>query len=66
MRCARPRGGTSRELMWRAGVAVAEEALARYPDAQRFCAWCGGGANGGDGIVAAQALRGAGRDAAVY
>ena len=54
------------DLMWKAGVAVAEEALARYPDAARFCAWCGTGANGGDGIVAAQTLRGAGRDAAVY
>ncbi len=58
--------GPSFDLMWKAGVAVAEEAAARFPDAAHFCAWCGTGANGGDGIVAAQALRGAGRHATVY
>src|SRR5437870_5439671 len=40
------------ELMARAGRAVAEEALRRFPDATRFVAVCGGGANGGDGRVA--------------
>jgi NAD(P)H-hydrate epimerase len=58
--------GPTFDLMWRAGVAVAEEAAARYPDAARFSVWCGTGANGGDGFVAAQALRGAGRDATIF
>src|SRR6187549_1197698 len=35
-------------LMDRAGRAVAQEALRRYPDARSFGAVCGGGANGGD------------------
>lgn len=50
-------------LMERAGRAVAEEALRRYPDARRFGAVCGGGANGGDGRIALQVLRAAGREA---
>ena len=37
------------ELMERAGRAVAEEAMRRFPEARRFVAVCGGGANGGDG-----------------
>ena len=45
-------------LMERAGRAVAEEALRRYPDARSFGAVCGGGANGGDG---ADRARGAAR-----
>src|SRR5437762_3118821 len=48
-------------LMERAGRAVAEEALRRYPDARSFGAVCGGGANGGDGRIALEALRAAGR-----
>lgn len=48
-------------LMERAGRAVAEEALRRYPDARSFGAVCGGGANGGDGRIALDVLRGAGR-----
>jgi ADP-dependent NAD(P)H-hydrate dehydratase / NAD(P)H-hydrate epimerase len=51
------------ELMERAGRAVAEEALARYPDARRFAAVCGKGANGGDGRIALRVLREAGREA---
>src|SRR3954469_23575747 len=51
-------------LMARAGRAVAEEALRRYPDARSFGAVCGGGANGGDGRVALEVLRAAGRGAA--
>jgi hydroxyethylthiazole kinase-like uncharacterized protein yjeF len=51
------------ELMERAGRAVAEEALARYPDARRFAAVCGKGANGGDGRIALRVLREAGRQA---
>ena len=36
------------ELMVRAGRAVAQEAMTRFPDAGSFSAVCGGGANGGD------------------
>jgi ADP-dependent NAD(P)H-hydrate dehydratase / NAD(P)H-hydrate epimerase len=50
-------------LMDRAGRAVAEEALRRYPDARSFGAACGGGANGGDGRIALDVLRAAGRTA---
>jgi NAD(P)H-hydrate epimerase len=51
------------ELMERAGAAVAREALRVFPDARRFAVVCGGGANGGDGRIAARVLREAGRDA---
>ena len=40
------------ELMARAGRAVAEEAMRRFPDARIFTAFCGKGANGGDGRIA--------------
>jgi NAD(P)H-hydrate epimerase len=50
-------------MMERAGRAVAEEALRRYPDARSFGAVCGGGANGGDGRIALEVLRAAGRTA---
>jgi NAD(P)H-hydrate epimerase len=50
-------------LMDRAGRAVADEALRRYPDARSFGAVCGGGANGGDGRIALEVLRAAGRKA---
>ena len=49
--------------MERAGRAVAEEALRRLPRRARFVAVCGGGANGGDGRIAARGARG-GRHAA--
>lgn len=55
--------GTADELMERAGAAVADEVLRSYPDASRIAAVCGGGANGGDGRIAARLLREAGRDA---
>jgi ADP-dependent NAD(P)H-hydrate dehydratase / NAD(P)H-hydrate epimerase len=45
------------ELMARAGRAVAEEILSRFPAARSFAAVCGGGANGGDGRIAAELLR---------
>ncbi|HET9323784.1 MAG TPA: NAD(P)H-hydrate dehydratase [Gaiellaceae bacterium] len=48
------------ELMRRAGAAVADEVLRRYPEARSFAAVCGGGANGGDGRIAAELLRAAG------
>src|SRR3954462_15596769 len=54
------------DLMARAGRAVAEEAMRRFPEARRFVAVCGGGANGGDGRIAVDVLRGAGRGAAVW
>jgi ADP-dependent NAD(P)H-hydrate dehydratase / NAD(P)H-hydrate epimerase len=48
------------QLMERAGSAVADEILARFPTARTFAAVCGGGANGGDGRIAAELLRAAG------
>jgi len=53
---------TTGELMERAGAAVAAEVLRAFPDARRIAAVCGGGANGGDGRIAARLLREAGRD----
>jgi ADP-dependent NAD(P)H-hydrate dehydratase / NAD(P)H-hydrate epimerase len=53
------------QLMARAGRAVAEEAMRRFPQARRFVAVAGGGANGGDGRIAVDALQSAGRDAVV-
>jgi NAD(P)H-hydrate epimerase len=50
-------------MMERAGRAVAEEALRRFPGARRIAAVCGRGANGGDGRIAVRVLREAGRDA---
>jgi NAD(P)H-hydrate epimerase len=54
------RGHDVDELMARAGRAVADEVLRRYPEARRVTAVCGRGANGGDGRIALQALREAG------
>ena len=51
------------ELMERAGRAVAEEAMLRFPDAKRFVGVCGGGANGGDGRIALAVLEAAGKAA---
>jgi hydroxyethylthiazole kinase-like uncharacterized protein yjeF len=53
------------ELMARAGREVAEVAMRRYPDARRFVAVCGKGANGGDGRIAVDLLRETGKDALV-
>jgi hydroxyethylthiazole kinase-like uncharacterized protein yjeF len=47
-------------LMERAGLAVAEEILAHFPDARSFSGVYGGGANGGDGRIAAERLRSSG------
>src|SRR5215211_5634047 len=44
-----------------AGSAVAEQLMRRFPAARAITAVCGGGANGGDGRIAAQRLRDAGR-----
>jgi ADP-dependent NAD(P)H-hydrate dehydratase / NAD(P)H-hydrate epimerase len=57
--------GPTLELMERAGKGVADEILARYPDARRVAVWSGGGANGGDGLVVAAELLRAGREPAV-
>ena len=54
-------GHDESQLMERAGRAVAEEAMRRYPDARLFTAVCGGGKNGGDGRIALDVLRAAGR-----
>ena len=50
------------ELMQRAGLAVARLALAVAPHARRVWVACGPGNNGGDGLVAATHLHGAGFD----
>jgi ADP-dependent NAD(P)H-hydrate dehydratase / NAD(P)H-hydrate epimerase len=49
-------------MMQRAGAAVAEELMRRFPDARRFALHAGGGANGGDGHIAAEILRAQGRE----
>ncbi len=54
---------TAPALMERAGAAVAYEAIRVYPHARRFAVVCGSGSNGGDGRIAAQFLRDAGREA---
>ena len=49
-------------MMERAGSAVADAVLRRYPDARRIAAVCGKGANGGDGRIALRVLAEAGRE----
>ena len=49
-------------MMERAGRAVADTVLRRYPDARRIAAACGKGANGGDGRIALRLLAEAGRE----
>jgi NAD(P)H-hydrate epimerase len=49
-------------MMQRAGAAVAEELMRRYPDARRIALHAGGGANGGDGRIAVEILRASGRE----
>jgi NAD(P)H-hydrate epimerase len=44
------------ELMERAGAAVAEHVIGRFPHARTFSLYAGGGANGGDGRIAARIL----------
>ena len=45
------------QLMERAGRAVAEQILGRFPDGRSFAGVYGRGANGGDGRIAAELLR---------
>jgi len=49
-------------LMQRAGAAVAEEVMRRFPDARRIAIHAGGGANGGDGRIAGEMLSSHGRE----
>jgi hydroxyethylthiazole kinase-like uncharacterized protein yjeF len=57
--------GPTLELMERAGKSVAEELLRRFPAANRMAVWCGTGANGGDGLMAAAELARAGKECSV-
>jgi ADP-dependent NAD(P)H-hydrate dehydratase / NAD(P)H-hydrate epimerase len=67
MRAAEERyAGTVEELMERAGNAAARVGLELYPRAQRWTVVCGGGANGGDGRIAARELERAGKDVRVF
>lgn len=59
-------GLSSFGLMERAGQAVAAAALKSYASALRFAVLCGPGNNGGDGYVAARALRQAGADVVAH
>jgi NAD(P)H-hydrate epimerase len=54
--------GPTLDLMEQAGTAVADAVLIRYAGAQKVCVWCGTGANGGDGFVAARRLRQGGKE----
>src|SRR5437763_4735975 len=49
-------------MMQRAGAAVAEELMRRFPDARRIALHAGGGANGGDGRIAGEILQAQGRE----
>jgi hydroxyethylthiazole kinase-like uncharacterized protein yjeF len=49
-------------MMERAGRAVADAVLRRYPEARRIAAVCGKGANGGDGRIAMRVLAETGRE----
>jgi hydroxyethylthiazole kinase-like uncharacterized protein yjeF len=49
-------------MMQRAGAAVAEELMRRWPDARRVAIHSGGGANGGDGRIAGEILQTQGRE----
>ncbi|HSE49808.1 MAG TPA: NAD(P)H-hydrate dehydratase [Terriglobales bacterium] len=58
-------GVASSTLMENAGAAVADVALARWPEARRVVVVCGKGNNGGDGFVAARKLSQAGKQVGV-
>ncbi|MEZ2219588.1 NAD(P)H-hydrate dehydratase [Rhizobium sp. RCC_161_2] len=53
-------------LMEKAGQAVAASALRHFPEALRYVVLCGPGNNGGDGYVAARALRQSGAQVQLY
>jgi hydroxyethylthiazole kinase-like uncharacterized protein yjeF len=58
-------GVPSLTLMENAGTAVAEFVASEYPSARRVGVICGKGNNGGDGLVAARKLHGAGKEVRV-
>src|SRR5712691_2041883 len=60
---AAERGHDVEAMMERAGRAVAEAVLNRYPEATRIAGVCGKGANGGDGRIALRILAESGREA---
>ncbi len=61
------RGGVaSGLLMENAGAALAESLRRQFPDWKRVIVVCGPGNNGGDGLVAARLLAGAGVAAAIF
>jgi NAD(P)H-hydrate epimerase len=49
-------------MMQRAGAAVAEDLMRRFPEARRIALYAGAGANGGDGRIAADILVAQGRE----
>jgi ADP-dependent NAD(P)H-hydrate dehydratase / NAD(P)H-hydrate epimerase len=49
-------------MMQRAGAAVADELMRRWPEARRIAIHAGGGANGGDGRIAGEILQAQGRE----
>ena len=57
---------TGAQLMARAGAAVADAALTRFPEARCFDVLCGPGNNGGDGYVVARLLAERGAKVAVF
>lgn len=54
------------QLMERAGAAVADAAMVRFPGARRFAVLCGPGNNGGDGHVAARLLQARGAAVSLF
>lgn len=65
-RAAVAAGVTEARLMEEAGRGVARRLIEAFPAAARFAFFCGKGNNGGDGLVAARALREAGRVARCF
>jgi len=59
---ATERGHDVEGLMERAGRAVADTVVRRFPEARRVAAVCGQGANGGDGRIALRVLAESGRE----
>ncbi len=65
-RAAAASGINSYGLMERAGQAVAAVALRHFPEARRYIVLCGPGNNGGDGYVAARALKETGAEVRLF
>ncbi|SCB41094.1 NAD(P)H-hydrate epimerase [Rhizobium multihospitium] len=65
-RAAAASGIDSYGLMGKAGQAVAASALRHFPGATRYAVLCGPGNNGGDGYVAARALKEAGAEVRLF